>query len=241
MSRNFELLKQLETKADVKGTSRVFAEVVRTTSTGAGEGELVGPEIASLAQTVFLGTSTRATRKVVFCGVDRDKGSSVVCAGVGRALSSLSDKSVCLIDANLREHRLSGMFALRKQKAFSSSSSVSDLCTLVAGSLWLAQPELLEDKHGALLPAIELKSRMAQLEADFDILLVDAPGLAVSREAVALGEIVGSAILIIEANTTRRLAARRAKESLESAGVKLLGTVLHNRSFPIPKGFLSKL
>ena len=46
--------------------------------------------------------------------------------------------------------------------------------------------------------------------------------------------VADAAILVIEANSTRRLTARKAKESLDAAGVRVLGTVLHNRSFPIP-------
>jgi len=41
--------------------------------------------------------------------------------------------------------------------------------------------------------------------------------------------------LVVEANLTRREVARKAKESLESANVRLLGAVLNNRTFPIPE------
>jgi Mrp family chromosome partitioning ATPase len=66
-------------------------------------------------------------------------------------------------------------------------------------------------------------------------MLIDAPGTSVCGDAQLLGQIADAAILVIEANSTRRLTARKAKESLESAGVRLLGTVLCNRLFPIPE------
>jgi Mrp family chromosome partitioning ATPase len=75
----------------------------------------------------------------------------------------------------------------------------------------------------------------------FDYLLVNAPGIGVSRDAALVGEVVGAAILVVEANATRRQTARRAKESLEAAGVRLLGTVLRNRSFPIPESIYKRL
>jgi hypothetical protein len=43
-----------------------------------------------------------------------------------------------------------------------------------------------------------------------------------SRDAALIGEVVGTAILIVEANCTRRQSARRAKDSLEASGVRLL-------------------
>jgi Mrp family chromosome partitioning ATPase len=56
-----------------------------------------------------------------------------------------------------------------------------------------------------------------------------------------LGQVADAAILVIEANSTRRLTARNAKETFDAAGVRLLGTVLHNRSFPIPEKLYRRL
>jgi protein-tyrosine kinase len=42
-------------------------------------------------------------------------------------------------------------------------------------------------------------------------------------------------VLVLEANSTRRVAARKAKQALEAANVRVLGTVLNNRTFPIPE------
>jgi Mrp family chromosome partitioning ATPase len=41
-------------------------------------------------------------------------------------------------------------------------------------------------------------------------------------------------VLVLEANATRRDAARRVKEILDAANVSVLGVVLNNRTFPIP-------
>jgi Mrp family chromosome partitioning ATPase len=45
----------------------------------------------------------------------------------------------------------------------------------------------------------------------------------------------------VQANSTRRETARKAKESLESAKVKLLGAVLNKRTFPIPEALYRKI
>jgi Mrp family chromosome partitioning ATPase len=42
-------------------------------------------------------------------------------------------------------------------------------------------------------------------------------------------------VLVLEANSTRRVAARKAKQALEASSVRVLGTVLNNRTFPIPE------
>jgi Mrp family chromosome partitioning ATPase len=76
---------------------------------------------------------------------------------------------------------------------------------------------------------------------EFEYMLIDAPGTSVCGDAQLLGLVADAAILVIEANSTRRLTARKAKETLDAAGVRLLGTILHNRSFPIPEGLYKRL
>jgi Mrp family chromosome partitioning ATPase len=41
--------------------------------------------------------------------------------------------------------------------------------------------------------------------------------------------------MVLEANSTRRITARKAKKTLEDGNVRVLGTVLNNRTFPIPE------
>ena len=108
-------------------------------------------------------------------------------------------------------------------------------------NLYLAGPHLLSDERGSLLSADELKHRLTQLRTLFDYVLIDAPGAGVSGDAAILGQTVNAAVLVIEANSTRRLTARKAKETLDAAGVRLLGTVLHNRTFPIPEGIYRRI
>lgn len=242
MSRNFELLKQLESDVDVSALPRSVPDNLSVKQVSSKEvGDLFGEEIVLLVQTVFLATNRRTARKVVFCGVDAENGSSSVCASAGRALTALSEKSVCLVDANVRLPRLSAALGINTAIPFPSHSiSMREQCAHVNGNLWLAGTDLLTDDFGCLLSLPELKHRFAQLEACFDYLIVDAPGVGVSREAALLGELTGAVILVIEADSTRRQTARRAKESLEAAGVRLLGTVLRNRSFPIPQNLLKR-
>ena len=56
-----------------------------------------------------------------------------------------------------------------------------------------------------------------------------------------LGFVADAAILVVEANSTRCLSAKNAQQTLAAAGIRLLGTVLQNRSFPIPGRIYKRL
>jgi Mrp family chromosome partitioning ATPase len=119
--------------------------------------------------------------------------------------------------------------------------SLQAQCFQLEDNLWLAGPDILGDQSRRLLPVADLKRRLAQLLEEFDFVLIDAPGASVSGDAQLLGLLADAAILVIEAEKTRKLTARNAQESLQDAGVRLLGTVFANRSFPIPEALYKRL
>jgi Mrp family chromosome partitioning ATPase len=86
-----------------------------------------------------------------------------------------------------------------------------------------------------------LRLRIGELRKEFDYVLIDAPPANSCGDAVLLGQMADGVILVVEANSTRRVAARLAKETFESAEIRLLGGVLNNRTFPIPEALYRNL
>lgn len=247
MSRNFELMTQLEIEAGIADKPRSTATdqtakmaVVPILSSRAGDAG--GEEMLRLIQRIFLSANGSAPRQVVLCGIDDENGSSSICAKAGRTLAANSSRPVCLVDANVRSPRLSGLFGIEGTNPFSGPSApLREHCVQIGGNLWLAGPNILADNNRVLLPPTQLKERLGQLREEFEYMLIDAPATSVCGDAQLLGLVADAAILVIEANNTRRLTVRNAKESLDAAGVRLLGTVLHNRSFPIPEKIYARL
>jgi Mrp family chromosome partitioning ATPase len=247
MSRNFELMKLLELEAGVtdrgQAASATHAAPVEVTPfLSSHTRDAAGEEMLRFIQRIFLSTNGSVPRQVVLCGVDDENGSSSVCAKAGRTLAANSSRPVCLVDANLRSPRLSTLFDVdSKASLFSPSPSLREQCVKIGANLWLAGPNILADNSRAILPPHQLKERFAQLREVFEYMLIDAPGVSVCGDAQLLGLVVDAAILVVEASSTRRLTARRAKDTLNAAGVRLLGTVLHNRTFPIPESLYKRL
>jgi Mrp family chromosome partitioning ATPase len=268
MSRNFDLLTQIEIEngtgdlpmrpvfeqplrpSSDQPMRPVFEQPLRLTPDQAarGKGALLDSskartdEIFQLVQRIFLSADGNGPRQVVFCGVDSESGSSSVCARAGRILAANSPLSVCLLDANILSPRLSRIFGTNETMPFPRSEDpLLQQCVKVDENLWLGGSNILADDGRALLSADHLKERIGQLLDVFGYVLIDSPGANVGGDAQVLGQIADAAVLVIEANSTRRLAARKAKEALDSADVRLLGTVLHNRSFPIPETLYKRL
>jgi receptor protein-tyrosine kinase len=76
---------------------------------------------------------------------------------------------------------------------------------------------------------------------EFEYSIVEAPPAGESNEATAMAQFADGIILVVSAQRTRRAAALKIKASLEAAKIRLLGTVLSDRLFPIPEKIYRRL
>jgi hypothetical protein len=244
MSRNYELLSQFETDLGTSDNHKPSIVTHASSSAFANSyaGDICKDEIVKIVQRVFLSNDDSAPRRVVFCGVDRENGSSVVCVQAARVLASIISQPVCIVDAKIRTPRLVQKVASTLQAPFlNTDHSPQATCEQMDSNLWLAGPELLAEGFGSILSVDKVRRRLAEMLSSFEYVLIDAPGAIVSGDATILGQAADAAVLVIEANSTRRLTAQKAKEALDASGVRLLGTVLHNRTFPIPEKLYKRL
>jgi receptor protein-tyrosine kinase len=82
---------------------------------------------------------------------------------------------------------------------------------------------------------------MSELRSRFDYILINGTPLAQGSDSEVLGKSADGALLIVAAHATRRAVVRQAKARLETAGVRLLGAVLTERTFPIPDAIYRRL
>jgi Mrp family chromosome partitioning ATPase len=185
-------------------------------------------EMLQLVQRLFLAPAPVITKRVMFCGIDTNH-SSHVCANAGRILARQTGATVCLVDANVQHGLLSRQFDLEQKYAiYAKRAPWRDQCAYVGKDLFVGGVGLLSGTEGKLASANEIRDRISILARSFDYLLFDAPAANTSSDAALLGQVVGAAVLVFEATSTRKTVARRTKEKLEMVNVRILGTVLNN-------------
>ena len=246
MSKNFELLTHVEADREL------FRAVEKKTQPPAQKclsprlGDVAREEVAKLVQRIFLSSANGVARRaVVFCGIEHGDGASWICAQVARAVAEHGSNTVCAVDVSLRSPSLHGYLgaanraglgdAVRQAgpiRNFLEPGSLSNLWVLPAG---------LDADPSVLLISDRFRERVAELRAEFDFLIFDAPPAAHSNDAAVLGRLLDGVVLVVGAGSTRRETARKAKENLEKEQVRLLGTVLNGRSFPIPDALYRRL
>lgn len=241
MSRNFELLAQIEHELGSAVPDRTSNAVRSSTSDLASlthAAAEVETEVDRLVERIFFPHTGVPSRHALFFGIEANNASSSIGAQVARTLAAKSGERVCLIDAHPASGGVSDVFGVPPYPEEGRTGSMIDACVPVAANLWLVRWPSASARRD--LPPI-FRSRFAELQHDFRYCLIDAPGCHLNDDAMVWAHVSDAAILVIEAETTRRVDVRKAKQTLETAGVRLAGTVLHNRSFPVPKALYDRL
>lgn len=245
MSKNFELLTHVEGDRGLFQSTENTVEPSMPISTPP-LGDVAREEVAKLVQRIFLTSREDGTpRAVAFCGIGHGDGASWICAQVALAVAAQGATSVCAVDANLRSPRLHSYLgtpnrfglaeAVRKEgpiREFLEPGPRPNLWVLPAGVN--VDPSLL-------LISEHLRERVAELRAEFDFLIFDVSPAGHANDAEVLGALLDGVVLVIGAHSTRRETARKAKGALEKGNVRLLGTVLNGRTFPIPEALYRRL
>jgi Mrp family chromosome partitioning ATPase len=251
MSKNFELVSRVE------GEPEIFGELAIERDFLSAKLPCVCPQILidkavrqeeeNLIERVFLIPGENAPRVVAFLGVESPCGAAGICARAGQNLTEKTGLPVCLVDADLCAPALYDYFDMNSRRfdlavASAQGGAVRDhtrgsdrtnLFLISAGHAVAGPPPSW--KSGMWL------SRLNELRREFQYILIAGPSAARQGDAILLALCTDGVILILESQVTRRETARALKQSLDAAKVAILGAVLNNRSFPIPKSIYTKL
>ncbi len=202
-------------------------------------------EITKLVQRLFAESGKHAAPQIVsFSGISQGDRSSWICARAGEALAEQGAKSVCIVDADLKNPQLHLHMGVENSLGFAEAlASKEPICTfatpLAGANFWLIPSGV---QRVGFRPSVErYRERIADLREAFDYVLISLPAIAREAEATLIGQLTDGLVLIVEANRSRRETVRRVKEELEGAQVRLLGAVLDQRTFPIPEALYQRL
>jgi Mrp family chromosome partitioning ATPase len=254
MSKNFELLQQVDSNGSAAGTAAAPARSPlpfqaangHTAATRLNLDSVTQEETLRLVQSIFLSAGPTPPRVVMFAAIDSGNGCSHVCAQAAEVLANNVPGSVCLVDANLRAPSLPEFFGVTNHHglvdSLRSKGAIREFAKkLRRDNLWLLSCGSLAADSSALLNSELMKARVAELRKEFDYVLIDSPPLNTYSDGIVLGQLSDGVVMVLEANATRREAALRVAEGLRAKQVRVLGAVLNKRTFPIPEQLYHRL
>jgi hypothetical protein len=193
-------------------------------------------QIRGLVRRVFFSNGDRAVKQVVFSAADSDLDVSSICRQVAWALAAETRAQVALVE--------SGHEAAQSPYIHNPSREVASIrswATQVAINLWRVQKSGLGEYSGEPGTTMHWLPCLAELRNEFEYAVIQGPPAGVSSEAALLGQLTDGIILLLGARKTRQATALRIKETLEAVDCRILGTVLMERTFPIPARIYHRL
>jgi Mrp family chromosome partitioning ATPase len=245
MSRNFQLLERLDRELRHSGEAecRTEEDLAASATFKPSRRTRTYEELKKLVQRLFL-CGPAPTRLVVFAGAGPGVGCTWICVNATKVLSSQTTRRVCLVDTNTTSPSVAEYFHIPNSggfvEALAGVGPVRSFTRRVANNVWV----LTAGKHTKaeiVLSPERLEAGLFELGREFDLVLFDAPPVAANSGSLALASLVDGAVLVLKAGHTPRRAVRLAVKEFESAHVKLLGTVLNQRDYPIPEAIYRKL
>lgn len=161
------------------------------------------------------------------------EGKSTITANLA-IVNAQQGKKVLLIDADMRKPTVHYTFRLDNLRGLSNvlvgehtleeavnREAEENLDILSSGPIPPNPSELLASKR--------LKDMIHEAKEVYDIIIFDTPPVLAVTDAQILANSVDGTLLVIRSGKTEKDAALKAKEALEPAKAKLLGTVLNDR------------
>jgi protein-tyrosine kinase len=215
-------------------------ERARGTRSGADLEAITREEEIKLVQRVFLGTAADSPRVALFAGLENEVGCASTCARVAELLAARAEGPVCIVDANFPRPSLHEYFGVDNLKGLAEATVESGpiqnfVQQIPEPDLWLIPSGKAASQLRFPAMADGLRVRIEELRETFRYVVIHSGPLRMETSAMLLSRWTDGVVLVLEANATRKVAARRAKEILDAAGVSVLGVVLNNRTFPIPE------
>src|SRR6266480_3553648 len=195
-------------------------------------------EEIKLVQRIFPVAGQRSPQIVLFSSVESDAGCASISIRTAEILAGRGDGSVCVVDANFQLPCLHHYFGIDNSKGLAEavlgSLPIQDfLQKQPEANLWILPCGAAGGQLRFSGVNDRLRSRMTELRGQFKYLVIHSSPLDLDSAAILLSRWTDGVVMVIEADTTRRETARRMKQDLEAANVRILGVVLNNRTFSI--------
>ena len=203
-------------------------------------------EEIKLVHRIFPAGGQCSPQIVLFSAVESDAGCASISIRTAEILAGRGDGSVCVVDANFQLSCLHHYFGIDNSKGLAEavlgSLPIQDfLQKHPEANLWILPCGAAAGQLRFSGVNDRLRSRMAELRGQFKYVVIHSSPLDLDSASMLLSRWTDGVVMVVEADTTRRATARRMKQDLEAANVRILGVVLNNRTFSIPEVLYRRL
>ncbi len=193
----------------------------------------------SLSDQVFLLIKNKNIRSILFTSSLAREGTTAVVANIGRYLANKLGHKVLVIDANLRGSNMHKLLKLSDDKGLSDilagEAGFNECIRTLDDGLSVITSGNSGFNPMTLLDTPRMASMMKEAREKYDVILIDSAYLKDFQDAIMTSDYTDGVVLVIDEGRARRQVVSSAIKPLENKGANMLGAVLNNRTYAIPR------
>jgi capsular exopolysaccharide synthesis family protein len=183
---------------------------------------------------------TMNVNDVLFTSAISQEGKTTTAAYCALSLAQDFNLSVCLVDCDLRNPRLSEFFCSNNGQGIAAAlKGKAEIATIIqpttVPNLSLVHSQRAGRFSLPLLNSERLGSIVYELRSRFDFVLFDAPPILPVADAVVLSKKVSAIALVIEPGRTRRKHLEQILEQVEKT--KIVGFIMNYKRYRVPQTY----
>lgn len=192
-------------------------------------------QIRGLVRQIFSPALNPRVQQVVFAPVERETNVRNLCLWVGEVLAQERPGEIAVIDESEIGSEWWCIGDADTQQRY-PTTSVRQLGARVSKNLWSFPLQGTTPDPSERMP---LSNFLSDVRREFEYSIVAAPPPTISSKVLEMARCADGLVLVLSAQRTRRVTALKVRKTL--ADVRLLGTVLSEREFPIPTSLYRRL
>jgi len=197
-----------------------------------------------LADQVYLLMKDKKLKSVLFTSALSGEGVTDSVINLGNALLNSTGNKVLVIDANLRDRAIYSALNLSEgpglAEVLEGKTNLDKAIQKTPGGLSVLTVGKTNLNPVTLLGSSMMSDILKQAKERYEIVLLDCADLKTYKDAIVLSSLVDAIVLIISEGKARRPVVKDLITPLEQRGANIIGAVLSNRKFVIPKALYDK-
>lgn len=210
--------------------------------------EKITPYVLSfqtLAEQFYLIMRDKSIKSFLFTSAERDEGTTTVVTNLATVFSVTGKHKVLIIDANIRNPGIHDAFGVINNLGLSGviegKVSFDESLKRLNDNLFLLRAGKSDLNPLTMLESHMIKEVFRMAKEKFEIVLVDCAQLRDFKDSVVLSPLVDATAIVVNEGATRRQVVQHALIPLTQAKTNVIGAILNNRSFVIPKAIYDRV
>lgn len=169
------------------------------------------------------------------------EGKTIASLIIAYALSQRSHAKVLLIDGNQYHPTLHKILEINSNKGINcvlnQKCQIDEAVHLIENSFYFLPFGTSDENYSNFLRDKSLNVLIDQFKVKYNYIIYDAPQVLEVSDTMLLAKNFDKTLLVVESEKTRWEVAQMVQEKLTNAGAEILGAILNQRKYYIPKIF----